>query len=147
VVGRAGRAEKPGTVVLQTGQPTHYAIQAVARGDYAGFARQEIGLRGELSYPLSSTLIRVVFIGGSDEAVRKSAESAARALRQGLSASEEVLGPAPGVHAKLKGRFRHHLLLKVKDRARMEAVVEALRAVRPASAVKMKVDIDPYDFF
>jgi primosomal protein N' (replication factor Y) len=145
--GRAGRAERPGEVLLQTSQPTHYAIQAVARGDYASFARREMGLRRELGYPPASRLLRLLFSGRKDEAVRDAAEDAAQALREGLGPSEEVLGPAPGLYAKLQGSFRHHLLIKAGDEGRLSAVIEKVRRLRMPSGVKLKANVDPYDFF
>jgi len=145
--GRAGRAERPGEVLLQTSQPTHYAIQAVARGDYAAFARQEMGLRRELGYPPASRLLRLLFSGRKDDAVRDAAEGAAQALREGLGPSEEILGPAPGVYAKLQGSFRHHLLIKAGDDERLAQVIEKVRGLRMPSGVKLKANVDPYDFF
>ncbi|MFH1724114.1 MAG: primosomal protein N' [Elusimicrobiota bacterium] len=145
--GRAGRAERPGEVILQTSQPTHYAIQAVARGDYAFFARQEIGFRKELHYPPASTLVRLVFSGKNEKAVLKATEATARHLRAAFGEADEVLGPAPGVHARLHGRFRYHLLLKVDDEARVGRTLDAVRELKLPSTVRIKVNVDPYDFF
>lgn len=171
--GRAGRAERPGQVLLQTGEPAHYAIQAVARGDYAGFAGREISIRRDLGYPPASTLIRLMFTGKTEDTVRKGATAAARALKgekrgrplgdlPGLGLPErrdpaapgpegapadEVLGPAPGIPPKVRERFRFHLLLKVKDPDRVDAVLEHVRNLKRPSTVKMKVNVDPYDFF
>lgn len=82
--GRAGRAEMPGEVLLQTSQPTHYAIQAAARGDYSGFSLQELGHRKTFRYPPASTLVNVAFIAKTEEAARRAADAAARQLRAGL---------------------------------------------------------------
>jgi primosomal protein N' (replication factor Y) len=145
--GRAGRAEKPGQVLLQTSQTTHYAIQAVARGDYGNFAEQELGYRSELSYPPRSTLVRVIFQGKNEETVSKAAGKAAKELRLRLDPSDELLGPAPGVHAKLQGRFRFHVLLKIMDEARLTPSLTAVREMTLPSTVRFKVNVDPYDFF
>ena len=145
--GRAGRAEKPGQVLLQTSQTTHYAIQAVARGDYGNFAEQELGYRWELSYPPRSTLVRVIFQGKNEETVSKAAGKAAKELRLRLDPSDELLGPAPGVHAKLQGRFRFHVLLKIMDEARLTPSLTAVREMTLPSTVRFKVNVDPYDFF
>lgn len=144
--GRAGRADRPGQVFLQTASPTHYAMQAVARGDYAGFAETEISLRGELSYPPASTLVRLVVQGRTEEAARKAAKVAAE-IGPGLHPDDELLGPAPGVHAKLKGLYRYHLLLKIKEPSRLAPALEAVRALRLPSGTRLKANVDPYDFF
>jgi primosomal protein N' (replication factor Y) len=144
--GRAGRWEKPGEVYLQTSQSEHYAIQAVARCDYTHFARQELVFRQELDYPPSSTLIRLVFLGSKEELVKKTAQATLEHLRGRLSGSAQVLGPAPGIHSKLRGRFRYHVLLKLKQ-AGCEAALQAIRDLQLPSSVRMQVDVDPYDFF
>ncbi|HBL18789.1 MAG: primosomal protein N' [Elusimicrobia bacterium GWA2_69_24] len=145
--GRAGRADRPGTVLLQTAQPTHYAIQSVARGDYAAFAQREIAMRGELQYPPASTLVRLLFVGRNESATAKAAAAGAEALRAVLDARDEVLGPAPGVHVQMGGLFRHHLLMKIMDASRVEGAIAAVRALELPSTVRVKVNVDPYDFF
>ncbi len=145
--GRAGRAEKPGQVLLQTAQTTHYAIQAVARGDYGDFANMELGFREELAYPPRSTLIRVVFQGKKEETVRKASAAAAKELRKSLDEKDEVLGPAPGVHAKLHGSYRFHLLLKILEEGRLAPTLGFVRSLKLPSTVRAKVNVDPYDFF
>ncbi len=51
VSGRAGRADKPGEVFVQTFNPDHYAIQYAKRQDYEGFFRQEMAVRHQGNYP------------------------------------------------------------------------------------------------
>jgi primosomal protein N' (replication factor Y) len=142
--GRAGRAEHPGEVLLQTARPTDYAIQAVARGDYAGFCRQELEFRRELRYPPAAVLVRAVFSGKNEAAVKSGAEDSAAVLRAALG-EESVIGPAPGLLARYKGSHRWHLLLKV-DPARLDAARETLRSLDPPSSVRLKINVDPYDF-
>ena len=145
--GRAGRADKPGEVFLQTAQPTHYAMQAVARADYEAFAEEELRLREGLGYPPASTLVRVLFLAKSEEAAAAAAAQAAAALRAELAEKESLLGPAPGVHARFQGRYRYHLLAKIPDRSRVDAFLAGVLKLELASGVKFKVDVDPYDFF
>ena len=51
VAGRAGRANKPGEVLIQTYNPNHYAIQLAREQDYEAFYRYEMRIRKALSYP------------------------------------------------------------------------------------------------
>lgn len=145
--GRAGRAERPGEVLLQTAQPEHYAIKAVADGDYDAFAKLEMNYRRELDYPPASTLIRLVIVGKTEKAVVKGAKEAADQLRDRIDSEDDLVGPAPGVLARLHGQVRHHLLLKIKDRARLSPTIAAIRALKIPSTVRIKVNVDPYDFF
>ncbi|MBI3296903.1 MAG: primosomal protein N' [Elusimicrobia bacterium] len=145
--GRAGRADRPGEVILQTAQPEHYAIQAVARGDYSAYARRELEFRRELRYPPASTLVRLLFLGRTEKASILAGETVAEALRPCLVEPDEVLGPAPGVHSKLEDRFRYHLLLKVCEAGRLGGLIAAARGAVLPSGVQMKVNVDPYDMF
>lgn len=145
--GRAGRADKAGEVILQTAQPEHYAIQAVARGDYSAYARREMEFRSELRYPPASTLVRILFLGRTQKATVAAAEAAAEALRAAMTEPDEVLGPAPGVHSKFEDRFRFHLILKVCDAARVRPLLAAAKAAPIPSGVQVKINVDPYDMF
>lgn len=146
VAGRAGRAEKPGEVVIQSANPAHYAVAAVVAGDYLAFARQERGVRKDLAYPPASGLVRVLLSGPKPEAVEAEAESLAARLRSRLEGAE-VVGPSPGVYQKLRGKYRYHLLIKLTEAARMGPCLEAIGRESVAAGVKMTLHVDPYDLF
>jgi primosomal protein N' (replication factor Y) len=147
VAGRSGRAGKKGEVLLQTLHPEHLAIAKTVRGDYGEFADAELALRRELGYPPFSTLLRLVWSGPDEPAVGNAAQAACDALRAALSSSgHEVVGPAPAV-LRMQGRkFRYHALIKTPT-DRLEQALLAARAAPCPSAVKLKVNVDPYDFF
>jgi len=146
--GRAGRAERPGEVLLQTAQPTHYAIQAAARGDYASFSEEEIRMRQDLRYPPAAALIRLLFTGKTEKTVARGAAAAGKQLREILEdgGRTEVIGPAPGVLPKAHGNFRWHLLIKTGDPDASKPL-SAVRELKLPSSVRVKVNVDPYDFF
>jgi len=162
--GRAGRGDRPGRVVVQTYNPEHPAVAAAARHDYRSFARDEVETRRALGYPPWSHLIRVEF---SDPAEEK-ASGAAAALARGLAARgvaggpdrpvgvgrARFSGPAPAPLARLRGRYRWHVLVFVPDLEEgLGLVGEAVREVtgREARGGRRKdpggpvaaVDVDP----
>jgi len=143
--GRAGRAERPGEVLIQTARATDYALQAVARADYAGFCRQELLHRKDLRYPPLSSLVRLVFSAKTKQSCLDFAQACAASLRSALP-GDDVLGPAPGLLKRFKGQHRYHLLLKVIEASRAEAAFAAIRALPASRAVRLKVNVDPYDF-
>ncbi len=51
VAGRAGRAHKPGEVLIQTYNPDHYAIQLAKQQDFEAFYRYEMAIRRQMAYP------------------------------------------------------------------------------------------------
>jgi primosomal protein N' (replication factor Y) len=149
VAGRAGRAEKKGEVVLQTLQPGHIAIAGAVAGDYGDFAVRELALRRELGYPPYCLLVRLLWTGADEEKLAETAGAACGVLRRALAPSgHEVIGPAPAVLPKARGKFRYHALMKVVEPDQcLAGVLEQARAVELPSGVKLKINVDPYDLF
>ncbi|MEM9728701.1 MAG: primosomal protein N' [Myxococcota bacterium] len=148
VAGRAGRAETPGKVILQTYQPDHPAIRFAAAHDYEGFYGAEVETRQQVGYPPFCRLITVRVHAGAEGAARGAAAHLVdlakkhEALRDGRV---QVLGPAPAPLARLRGRYHFRILLKSEDRRSLRAVAAQLAAriddgLSPARA---SLDIDP----
>ncbi len=149
VAGRSGRAEKPGEVVLQTLAPEHLAVRGALAGDYAAFADEELVLRRELGYPPFTVLVRLLWIGKNEETLVRCATESAEALRAGLAPlGHEVVGPAPAILPKERGLLRYHALIKVADPERnLDGVLARVRQTVLPSAIRLKVNVDPYDLF
>ncbi len=116
VAGRAGRGANPGRVYVQTYNPDHYAVQAAAAQDYAAIYAMEIEARREVGNPPFNQIVHLVYQNadsqyGQRQAVSAGRELVRRANARGLS-EVEVVGPAPGMPERLRGRFRWHLLLR-----------------------------------
>ncbi len=118
VAGRAGRADRPGRVVVQTFVPDHYALAPVATHDFEGFYREEIQHRSALGYPPFGRLTRILVHAEDEQIASQSIEQVARAARAALpeGATIEVLGPSPAPIAKLRGRYRFMCLLEGQRR-------------------------------
>jgi len=146
VAGRAGRADKPGEVVIQTYWPDHPAIRAVAAHDPGALYAEERAVRTQLGYPPFGRLANITLTGKAGDAVRDSAIAVASALRAAISREWAVLGPSPAVIARVRGSYRWHVLLKAPARADIATVVaEALRAAPAADGVSVAPDVDPLD--
>ena len=114
--GRTGRGPLGGRAIVQTYTPEHYAIQAAAGHDYAGFYRREIAFRRAHGYPPIRRLVRLLYSGsGEDRALRATARVRRlideEVARQGLS-DLDVLGPAPCFVRRARGRERWQILLR-----------------------------------
>ena len=148
VAGRAGRAETPGEVILQTYQPEHAAVRLAARHDYEEFFAEEIRAREEVGYPPFARLVSVRVHAGGESDARRATQHLADAARQHPSVREgavQVLGPAPAPLARLRGRYHYRLLLKSPDRKLLRNVAALLagridQGLAPAHAT---LDIDP----
>jgi primosomal protein N' (replication factor Y) len=145
VAGRAGRAERPGRVILQTYQPEHRVIAALASGDRDRFVAEEMAERRAHAMPPFGRLAALVVSGVGEERVRRAAERlGARAPRD---AGVQVLGPAPAPLSLLRGRSRYRFLVKADRTVNMQRVIRAwLDAVELDRAIRVQVDIDPYGF-
>jgi primosomal protein N' (replication factor Y) len=112
VSGRAGRGPKLGKVIIQSYDPSHYAVRSVPKHDYTAFYRQEIVYRRQLEYPPLGYLARIL-IHGPEEAVKVQAAEINQSLRNKL-AHARIYGPAPAPISKLKGRHRWQIIVKTK---------------------------------
>ncbi len=151
VAGRAGRAEAPGTVFIQTLTPRHPVIQTAAGHDYEAFFAAEIEVRLELGFPPFSRLALVRLSGPHEESLAGLAGRAAE-LGRPLAAAHpglEFLGPMPSPLAKIKDRYRYQFLIKagtVRTRQRfLEEWLPKVRSLLPPG-MRLAVDIDPYNF-
>lgn len=144
--GRAGRGERPGRVLIQSRSPEHEALQLVAAHDYRGFAELDLGQRRALGYPPFGHLVNLVFAGNDPEQTAVAAERLAGQLAW-LGSDAEVLGPAPCLLHKLRGRTRVQLLIKAPTRAPLRRLLDWLAggAARPPAGVTLTIDVDPLD--
>lgn len=145
VAGRAGRGEKPGRVMLQTYQPDHPVLHALATGDAESFLEAETEGRRAASMPPFGRLAALI-VSGEDEAA---VDSTCRALAAAAprDAMVEVLGPAPAPLALLRGRHRRRFLVKTPRGMRIQPVMRGwLSKVRVPHSVRLQVDVDPYSF-
>ncbi|MBI4055984.1 MAG: primosomal protein N' [Elusimicrobia bacterium] len=148
VAGRAGRAEKPGLVLIQTQHPQHPVLEALKQGEYHRFLKEELQFRKELGYPPYSLLIRLILTGRKDEVVEKETLNLAEKLKKNFpSPYLELIGPAPAVYAKLRGKHRHHLLIKLPEEKILSSFFDFLKDLRFSPSTRLKIDVDPYDLF
>ena len=80
VAGRAGRAEHPGEVFLQTYDPENYAIEAASRQDYRAFYEEEMMRRRRALYPPYTLLARLLYEADRAEDAQAAAEAAMRQM-------------------------------------------------------------------
>jgi primosomal protein N' (replication factor Y) len=148
VAGRAGRADRAGTVLVQTRDPEHPAIVFAARHDVTGFLERELQDRRELGYPPYARLALVRVDAADERCAREGAASLAEAARRSPAAQSgevQVLGPAPAPLAKLRGRYHYRILLRAKERRPLRSALLFIVPVRDRMSGRPRVvfDIDP----
>ena len=122
VAGRAGRADTPGEVYLQTYDPEHYAVEAAARQDYRAFYEQEMQRRKRALYPPYTLIARLLYEADREEDAQRAAQSAMRQMeaflerRAYLKKYVIALREMPCPVKRIKGRSRHQVTLKIVDK-------------------------------
>jgi len=156
VAGRAGRADLPGEVIIQTFRPDHFAVQCAQTHDFAGFYKREASARERMGYPPYRRLARLRFESKNKHLAAKAGEWMASYLRKhGVAAAGraadpggvEYLGPAPAPLVRIRGVWRYHMILKAKGSKRLGGVLKSLVAEFEGqavfSSVRLAVDVDP----
>jgi primosomal protein N' (replication factor Y) len=146
VAGRAGRDATPGRVVIQTFMPTHYAIRPVREHDYESFFALELAQRAVLGLPPLRRLVQTLCSAEDDESARRAIEGLARVADAAAGDADDYtrMGPAPSPIAKLRGRFRHQLLVAGGEATARRAAVALAEAARACErGVQASVDVDP----
>ena len=145
VAGRAGRAERPGRVFMQSYRPDDPVMKALVSGKRDQFLFAEAEERERHGMPPFGRLAAVIVSGRDHQRV----EMTARVLG-GKAPSEAgvfVLGPAPAPLSILRGRHRYRLLLKAHRNINVRAKLRQwLSQVRVTGGVRIQVDVDPYSF-
>ncbi|GGD97245.1 primosomal protein N' [Aureimonas endophytica] len=146
VTGRAGRSGLPSRGLIQTYQPEHPVMQAIASGSAGAFYERETLERERAGLPPFGRLAAVIVSADA----KREAEIHARALRRAApqDAGIEVLGPAEAPLALVRGRHRYRLLVLGTRQARIQGFLRAMLATAPAprGTVQVQIDVDPQSF-
>lgn len=155
VAGRAGRADLPGRVIVQTWHPDHHAIQRASEHDFDGFVRRELPLREGLKYPPYARMTMFRISSPEEGRAHKAAwqtrdlidQIGGRMHVQGLEV--RLRGPAPAPMYRVKGRYRWQLLVSAPDHRTMSTLLGPLVtgladvAKRAGKDTRVVIDRDP----
>lgn len=152
VSGRAGRADKPGEVLIQTWHPDHPLFTALQRHDFHGFAEYALRERREAGYPPYSHL---ALLRAESPAPGAAIEflNAAHTLAVRLSPAKDVqiLSPLPAPMERRAGRYRAQMLVQSSHRAPLHDFlgqwVTQLAEAKFAKKTRWSLDVDPVDMY
>jgi primosomal protein N' (replication factor Y) len=151
VAGRAGRAEKPGEVLIQTHHPDHPLLQTLLHQGYGGFAHAALEERKLAGFPpfRHLALLRCESVKVEDgtafmQAAREQLDAIAI---QGV----DVFGPVPAPMERRAGRYRLQLMLQATERKYLHAAlqpwIQSLVKLKAGNKVRWSLDVDPYDTY
>ncbi len=149
VIGRAGRGDEPGEVIIQTMRPDHYAIVYSRDHQYSKMFGHEMKLRRHPAFPPYLRLTALRIQGRVEKDVQQSTVRLAGFCRQTIKKEKfniETLGPAPAPLDKIKDNYRWQILLKGKKTDELHTLCTSILAARQELVVKqctLAIDVDP----
>lgn len=145
VAGRAGRAEHPGRVILQSHMPEHPVIEALLHQESDAFMISEGEARQEAAMPPFGRLAALVLSSKEAESVLSFCRDLARSAPHGDNF--RVMGPAPAPLSMIRGRYRYRFLIKSAKEVNIQSIISKwLRGKKVPSNTRLQIDIDPYNF-
>ena len=149
VAGRAGRAEKPGEVYLQTHNPQHPLLLNLLNGGYPSFVNNCLAERQLALLPPYSYLALLHAESKEQEAALKFLTTLRSKMTQLLPNAIKILGPVPAIIERKAGYFRAQLLLQHKNRQKLQLALDNLlniiEQIKPKNSLKWFLDVDPTD--
>lgn len=144
VGGRAGRADKPGKIMIQTFNPDHSLYKALRSNNPKEFVDLEIASRQKNGLPPFSKFAAIIISGTNKALTEKTAQSLAESFpRNGVT----LFGPAPAPLFLLRGRTRWRILLKSPKKIALSKIIrDWLSNQKTPKNIKIQVDIDPLSF-
>ncbi|GAB6043238.1 primosomal protein N' [Endothiovibrio diazotrophicus] len=153
VAGRAGRAERPGEVLIQSRHPDHPLLQLLIQRGYRAFAEADLAERRDAHFPPFAHLA-LLRAEAPDRDVPHAFLEAARAHAEellGEPGGVMLLGPIPAPMERRAGRYRAQLLLQADHRADLHRLLTplapALETLPSARKVRWSLDVDPVEMF
>ena len=151
VSGRAGRAEKPGRVIMQTRQPEHPLLTTLLKEGYSSFAKTALAERKEASLPPFSFQALLRAHANNTEVPLQFLNAIADLAKCSNPGSTQIWGPVAAPMAKRAGFYRYQLLLQNHNRRELHALLDELvpqiDKLKLAKKVRWSLDIDPIDLY
>lgn len=151
VSGRAGRAEKPGKVIMQTRQPEHPLLTTLIGQGYGSFAKAALQERKDASLPPYGyqALLRVQALDA--EMPKLFLHEVVRLAQEVNKGRSQVLGPVAAPMARRAGLYRYQLLFQNSKRLELHDLLDKLmpkiEKLKLAKKVRWSLDVDPVDLY
>ena len=146
VAGRAGRGERPGSVLVQAFYPEHPVLLQAVDQDFEAFFDREIRYRRALRYPPLVGLVQILIHDRDPIQAEAWAAKMGEALRAAGAGRLFIAGPGPAPVERLRGSYRQQILVRTAGRRRLIGAVEqamvAVEGTIPRRAIV--IDVDPY---
>ncbi|MDE6141400.1 MAG: primosomal protein N' [Bacilli bacterium] len=144
VSGRAGRADLPGKVIIQTFNPDNKTLNFVLKNDYIGNYNYEMDIRRKLKYPPYYYLVLLRITSKSYEMASKESIKVANYIRSNIKNGSICLGPTTANMFKINNVFRFQVIIKYRQEANLFDIIKDIdKQYVNNKDVNLEIDIDP----
>jgi len=151
VAGRAGRADKPGEVIIQTHHPDHPLLRQLVEQGYPAFAAAALRERRDTLLPPYASMALLRAEATDAEHPWLFLETARQLAEPRVSDSLQLWGPVAAPMERRAGRYRAQLLLQTGNRSELQQLLKhwipQLETLKQARRVRWSIDVDPIDMF
>jgi len=152
VAGRAGRADRPGEVLIQSRHASHETLQSLANRTYADFSDLQLEERMSAQLPPFAHLCLLRAEASEMRPALKLLEQIAK-LCKDFSRHNclpiDQLGPLPAPMEKRASKYRVQLLLKTDKRGKLQSLLShlcaELESIKIPRSIRFSIDVDPQD--
>ena len=150
VSGRAGRRDKPGTVIIQTSNPDHPLLLTILKHDYQSFYATQLTDRYQHDYPPFARLIEITIKHADKKSCRLTADELANRLRESTP-GVKIFGPGEPMISKIRNQFLLSILIKIprgkSDLASLkhgiQSTIQHLLKIKEHRNTRIVLDVDP----
>jgi len=144
VSGRAGR-ESEGEVVIQTYYSDNPILNAIKIGDREAFYELEMESRRQMNMPPFQRLVGLIISGRNESQVQEFVSSIGKSIK--YNKEVVILGPVVAPMSYIRGKHRYRFLVKAAPNAKVQEYISRwLSNISVPSSIKLKIDVDPYNF-
>lgn len=151
VAGRAGRAEKPGEVLIQTRHPDHPLLLQLLEQGYSAFAKTLLSERSKAHLPPYQHLVLIRAQAHKPHLAQQFLSEIKQAFLSQAQTHIKLLGPIPAPMLKRDGQFRAQLMLKSTDRQALHmllsSIIDYIERHKTSQKVHWSIDIDPIELY
>lgn len=131
-----GSMKKEGSLIVQTYNPTYYALTT----EDDKFYSQELKIRETLRYPPFERWVRILLEGRTKSKVKDRGEKITKELEK---EDLKFLGPSPCPFPRTRGKYRYHIILRDDGKKCLEEIIGKITSEMMRGSVKVGIDVDP----
>ena len=145
VAGRSGRENKPGSVFIQTLEPSHPVLLALKSQKRDAFFKLELEMRSTANMPPFRRLAIITYLSLNEIALADYVKKLA--VHKPKFEEVDIFGPAPAPIYQIKGRFRIRFLINAQKQVNIQKIIHDWNgSIRLPANINRQIDIDPYNF-